>query len=63
MSRGPHAGHAFGCAWNRRFAGSSYSRRQASHIVKRAIVVAARSYGTSLAIVKRGPQFVQLVNG
>ena len=28
-----------------------------------AIVVAGRSYGMPVAIVKRGPQFVQLVNG
>ena len=30
--------------------------------MKSAIVVAGRSYGASRVIVKRGPQFVQLVN-
>ena len=33
------------------------------HIRNAAIVVGGRSYGTSRAIVKRGPQFVQFVNG
>ncbi len=42
-SCGPHAGQAFGWAWKRRSAGSSYSRRHASHIAKAAIVVWARS--------------------
>jgi len=40
-----------------------YSRRQVSHIANAAIVVRARSYGAARTIVKRGPQFVQLVNG
>ena len=61
--RGPQAGHAFGWAWKRRSSGSSYSRRHAAHMGKRAIVVAGRSYGTFSAIVKRGPQLVQLVKG
>ena len=60
---GPHTGHAFGCAWNRRSLGSSYSARQASHISKPAMVVSGRSYGTPRTIVNRGPQFVQFVNG
>src|SRR3569623_2180670 len=61
-SRGPHTGHAFGCAWNRRSRGASYSRRHAGHIANGAIVVAGRSYGTPVAIVNRGPQSVQFVN-
>ena len=40
---GPHSGHAFGWAWKRRSAGSSYSARQAGHISKPAIVVFGRS--------------------
>ena len=32
-------------------------------MVKPAIVVSGRSYGTSRTIVKRGPQFVQFTNG
>ena len=60
---GPQAGQAFGCAWKRRSPGSSYSRRHAAHIAKPAIVVTGRSYGTPRTIVKRGPQFVQLMNG
>ena len=39
-ARGPHAGHALGCAWKRRSPGSSYSAWQAAHIAKPAIVVA-----------------------
>ena len=60
---GPHVGQALGWAWNRRSAGSSYSAWHAAHIVKPAIVVAGRSYGTDTTIVYRGPQSVQLVNG
>jgi hypothetical protein len=63
VTRGPHSGHAFGCAWNRRSRGSSYSAWQAAHIVNPAIVVNRRSYGTPVTIVKRGPQSVQLMNG
>ena len=37
--------------------GRAYSAAQASHIVKPAIVVSGRSYGTPRTIVKRGPQF------
>jgi len=44
-------------------AGSSYSRRQASHSAKPAIVVFGRSYGSARTIVNRGPQFVQFVKG
>ena len=62
-SRGPHAGQAFGWAWKRRSRGSSYSAWQAAHIVKPAIVVDGRSYGTPVTIVNRGPQLVQLMNG
>src|SRR5690349_22288853 len=62
-ARGPHTGHALGCAWKRRFAGSEYSARHAAHISKPAIVVSGRSYGTPRTIVNRGPQFVQLTNG
>ena len=62
-TRGPQSGQAFGWAWKRRSAGSSYSARQAAHISKPAIVVFGRSYGTSRTIVKRGPQLVQFVNG
>src|SRR5262249_20680312 len=62
-TRGPHAGHALGSAWNRRLAGASYSRMHASHIANTDIVVARRSYGTSRTIVNRGPHAVQLVNG
>ena len=63
ISAGPQAGHALGCAWKRRSSTRSYSSWQAAHIVNAAIVVRARSYGASRAIVNRGPQFVQLVNG
>ena len=63
VRRGPQAGQALGCAWKRRSSGTSYSRWQSAHIRKGAIVVAGRSYGTSRAIVKRGPQLVQLVKG
>jgi hypothetical protein len=51
-----------GCAWKRRFPTSPYSRWHAGHIANGAIVVAARSKGTPVAIVKRGPHAVQLVN-
>ncbi|MFN8667395.1 MAG: hypothetical protein U0164_09430 [Gemmatimonadaceae bacterium] len=50
-SCGPHAGQALGCAWKRRFPGSSYSRWHASHITKPAMVVMPRSYGTSRTMV------------
>ena len=43
QTRGPHAGHAFGCAWKRRFAGSSYSRSHSEHIGNRLMVVCGRS--------------------
>ena len=62
-SRGPQAGQAFGSAWKRRSAGSSYSAWQAAHMRNGAIVVRARSYGTPSTIVNRGPHPVQLVNG
>ena len=62
-TRGPQAGQAFGCAWNRRFAGDRYSASHAAHMRNPAMVVFGRSYGMSIEIVKRGPQFVQLVNG
>jgi hypothetical protein len=62
-ARGPHTGHALGCAWKRRSAGSSYSARHAGHMTNPAIVVSGRSYGTPRTIVKRGPQLVQLTNG
>src|SRR5689334_20258779 len=62
-SDGPQIGHAFGWAWKRRLPGSSYSARQAGHISNPDIVVYGRSYGTPRTIVKRGPQFVQLMNG
>jgi hypothetical protein len=52
-----------GWAWNRRSAGSWYSRSHRSHIGKPAIVVAGRSYGRSEMIVNRGPQSVQVMNG
>jgi hypothetical protein len=60
---GPQSGHAFGWAWKRRSDGSSYSAWQRAHIVKPAIVVSGRSYGTPRTMVKRGPQSVQLMNG
>ena len=60
---GPHRGQAFGWAWNRRSAGSSYSARQSGHISNSAIVVSCRSYGIPRTIVNLGPQFVQLMNG
>ena len=62
-SEGPQTGHAFGWAWKRRSAGSSYSARHSGHILNAAIVVNGRSYGTPRTIVNRGPQFVQLMNG
>ena len=63
LTLGPQTGQAFGWAWKRRSAGSSYSAWHAAHIAKPAIVVAGRSYGTPRTIVKRGPQFVQFTNG
>ena len=42
-ARGPQSGQAFGWAWKRRSAGSSYSARQRSHISNAAIVVSGRS--------------------
>src|SRR5450755_4487642 len=62
-SDGPQVGQHAGSAWKRRFPGSPYSAAQAGHIVNPAIVVLARSYGTSRTIVNRGPQLVQLMNG
>ena len=62
-SDGPHERQHVGSAWKRRLAGSPYSAAQAGHIVNPAIVVRARSYGTSRTIVNRGPQLVQLMNG
>ena len=50
-SAGPQAGQAFGWAWKRRSPGSSYSAWHGAHIANRAIVVAARSYGTDSTIV------------
>ncbi len=43
VSVGPQFGQQTGWAWNRRSAGSSYSRAQSAHIAKGAIVVDARS--------------------
>ncbi len=60
---GPQVGQHVGWAWNRRSAGSSYSAAHGPHIGKPAMVVDGRSCGTSFTIVKRGPQFVQLMNG
>jgi len=58
---GPHRGQHTGCAWNRRSAGSPYSLAHSSHSAKSAMVVLTRSYGTSVTMVNRGPQFVQFV--
>jgi hypothetical protein len=41
--------------------GSAYSAAHASHIVKPAMVVFGRSYGSARMMLKRGPQFVQFV--
>ena len=60
---GPHAGQAIGSAWKRRSAGSAYSRAQSAQSANGAIAVLARSYGSRRAMVKRGPQCVQLRNG
>ncbi len=60
---GPQSGHATGCAWKRRSAGSWYSAAQASHSSNAFIVVRGRSYGSDSMIDQRGPQFVQLMNG
>src|SRR5689334_5335135 len=62
-SRGPHAGQHTGWAWKRRSAGSRYSRSQSPHMANPAIVVFGLSYGRSVTMVNRGPQFVQLTNG
>lgn len=40
-----------------------YCARHAPHIGKPAIVVCARSYGSPVTTVKRGPQLVQTMNG
>ena len=63
VSVGPQSGQATVCAWNRRSAGSAYSAAQAGHIGKAAMVVAGRSYGSPVMMVKRGPQLVQLMKG
>ena len=63
LSDGPQSGQALGWAWKRRSPGSSYSAWHAGHIEKPAIVVRGRSYGTPRTMVKRGPQFVQLMKG
>jgi hypothetical protein len=39
VTRGPHTGQAFGCAWNLRLEGSWYSAAQAGHMVKADMVV------------------------
>ena len=39
------------------------ARRQSAHIGNARIVVCARSYGTPVTIVSRGPQLAQVVNG
>ncbi len=62
-SLGPQRGQALGLAWKRRLAGSSYSPRQAAQSVKPAMVVRARSYGSDVTMLRRGPQVVQLMNG
>ena len=43
VSWGPHVKQASGWAWKRRSAGSSYSLRQRSHMMKGAMEVLARS--------------------
>ena len=63
LSPGPHTGQAFGCAWYLRSSGVLYSFSHLEHISNTLIVVFFLSYGTVLTIVKRGPQFVQFVNG
>src|SRR5258706_10662365 len=40
---GPQTGQALGCAWKRRFRGSSYSLWQAGHMGKTRMVVFSRS--------------------
>src|SRR5215213_7540775 len=60
-TNGPHSGQAIGWAWKRLFNGSVYSVQQCSHMGKSAIVVLGRSYGISLIMVNRGPQWVQLM--
>ncbi len=62
-SRGPHTGHAFGCAWKRRSSGSSYSAWHRGHIVNARMDVRGLSYGVPSMMENRGPQFVQLMNG
>ena len=42
-TRGPQSQHALGCAWKRRFKGSSYSAWHAGHILNFAIEVCGRS--------------------
>ena len=49
-SCGPQSGQAFGSAWKRRSEGFRIHAWHAAHIVNRAIVVLARSYGTRWVI-------------
>src|SRR5271156_3465325 len=62
-SDGPQSGHAIGCAWNRRSAGSWYSAAHRAHMANSDMVVAGRSYGNLRMMVNRGPQLVQVTNG
>ncbi len=50
-------------AWKRRSAGSAYSRAQSGQGGKAVMVLRSRSKGTCVAMVKRGPQAVQVSNG
>ena len=64
VSRGPHSGQALGWAWKRRSDGSSYSARQAAHIVE-------AGHGRGRAVVRHAERrscsaarsSVQFVNG
>ncbi len=61
-TRGPHSGHAFGCAWKRR----SVTRPRTRAGTRGTSQTAPWSWrrgrrARQCAIVKRGPQFVQLV--
>src|SRR4051794_34852438 len=60
---GPHSAQAIGSAWKRRQFGFEYSAWHAAHSGKRRMVVRARSYGGASMTLKRGPQFMQHVNG
>ena len=62
-ARARSRGQALGWAWKRRSAGSSYSARQARTSRSRPSWCSRGRRGAPRMMLKRGPQFVQLVKG